>query len=248
SIYRAVAEGRLAQAEALVRIKALKRQMSDAAQGVLLATPEWGAAPATSAPAQLVDKIFVWGLDPAVAASLKATHEHARIEAFAPSENVTTADGIFTDAALQGLAAIQSMLAATRSVRALVIVADTGIADEAVACGFDAMFRTAMEETPALVARVIRVPADIGAAELRQLVHEESCTDAPRGAAVRHVRDAGGLRREVSRWRVLGQHLQGQAQSAAPVAFKEGGCYLITGGAGGIGLQFAREILAQCRS
>ncbi|MGH8082619.1 MAG: SDR family NAD(P)-dependent oxidoreductase, partial [Lysobacter sp.] len=47
---------------------------------------------------------------------------------------------------------------------------------------------------------------------------------------------------------MLGQPLEGQVQSAAPVAFKEGGCYLITGGAGGIGLQFAREILAQCRS
>jgi acyl transferase domain-containing protein/enoyl-CoA hydratase/carnithine racemase/acyl carrier protein/NADP-dependent 3-hydroxy acid dehydrogenase YdfG len=265
SIYRAVADGRLAQAEALVRIKALKRRMSNAAPGVLLATPEWVAvsATATSAPAQPVDRqpvnrIFVWGVDPAVAASLKATHEDARIEAFAPPENVTAADGIFTDVALQGLAAIQSMLAAAQSVRALVIVADTTLADtdavdeetadEAVACGFDAMFRTAMEETPALVARVIRVPADIGAAELRQLVHDESRADAPRGAAVRHVRAAGGLRREVLRWRVLGQHLEGHVQSAAPVAFKEGGCYLITGGAGGIGLQFAREIVAQCRS
>jgi acyl transferase domain-containing protein/acyl carrier protein/NADP-dependent 3-hydroxy acid dehydrogenase YdfG len=263
SIYRAVAEGRLAQAEALVRIKALQRQTSDAAKGVLLATPEWVAASATSAPAQpvgrqladrqLLDRIFVWGVDPAVAASLKATHGDARIETFAPPANVAAADGIFTDAALQALAAIQSMLAEVRGVRALVIVADTdavdeAAVDEAVACGFDAMFRTAMEETPALVARVIRVPADIGAAELRQLVHDESCTDTPRGAAVRHVRDASGLRREVLRWRVLGQYAEGHVQSAAPVAFKEGGCYLITGGAGGIGLQFAREIVAQCRS
>ncbi len=263
SIYREVAEGRLAQAEALVRIKALKRQMSDAAQGVLLATPEWVAASATPVPAQpvvrqLVDRIFVWGIAPAVAASLKATHGDARIEAFAPPANVAAADGIFTDAALQALAAIQSMLTGAQDVRALVIVADRDVADtaavdEAVACGFDAMFRTAMEETPALVARVIRVPADIGAAELRQLVHDESCADAPRGAAVRHVRHDGGLRREVLRWRVLEQrvveqHPEGHVQSAAPVAFKEGGCYLITGGAGGIGLQFAREIVAQCRS
>jgi len=257
SIYRAVAEGRLAQAEALVRIKALKGQASAAAQGVLLATPEWVAASATPVPAQPVDRIFVWGLDPAKVASLKAAHGDARVQAFAPPADVT-ADGIFTDAALQALAAIQSMLAGAQGVRALVIVADTTavdevVADEAVAYGFDAMFRTAMEETPALIARVIRVPADIGAAELRQLVHDESCIDAPRGAAVRHVRDAGGLRREVLRWRVLEQrvveqHPQDHAQSAAPVAFKEGGCYLITGGAGGIGLQFAREIVAQCRS
>ncbi len=252
SIYRAVAEGRLAQAEALVRIKALKRQLSEAAQGVLLATPEWVAASPTPVPAQRVDRIFVWGLDPAMVASLKAAHGDARVQAFAPPADVT-ADGIFTDAALQALAAIQSMLAGTQGVRALVLVGgktavDEEAADEAVASGFDAMFRTAMEETPALVARVIRVPADIGDAELRQLMHDESCTDTPRGAAVRHVRDASGLRREVLRWRVLGQHPEGQVKSAAPVAFKEGGCYLITGGAGGIGLQFAREIVAQCRS
>ncbi|UXI65991.1 SDR family NAD(P)-dependent oxidoreductase [Tahibacter amnicola] len=258
SIYRAVAEGRLSQAEALVRIKALKRRASDSVQGVLLATPDWGAASAPAAPAQPVDRIFIWGVEPAVTASLKATHGNARIEAFAPPAKGAAADVVFTDVALQGLAAIQSMLADAQGVRALVIVADKTGADtvaidekavnEAVACGFDAMFRTAMEETPALLARVVRVPADIGAAELRQVVHDESCADAPRGAAVRHVRDGGGLRREVLRWRVLGQDADSQVQSAAPVAFKEGGCYLITGGAGGIGLQFAREIVSKCRS
>ncbi|RDZ28510.1 SDR family NAD(P)-dependent oxidoreductase [Lysobacter silvisoli] len=253
SIYRAVAEGRLAQAEALVRIKALKRRASEAEQGVLLAAPEWVAAPATPAPAQPVDRILVWGVDPAVTTSLKTMRGDARIEAFAPPANVVAADRIFTDAALQALAAIQSMLAAGQSFRTLVFVTDTSDADTAavdamVASGLEAMFRTVMEETPALTARVIRVPADIGAAELHRLVHDESCTDAPRGAAVRHVRDAGGLRREISRWRVLGEHPEGQVQPAPPVAFREGGCYLITGGAGGIGLQFAREIVAQCRS
>ncbi|MBD8525892.1 SDR family NAD(P)-dependent oxidoreductase [Pseudomarimonas arenosa] len=243
TIYREVAEGRLAQAEALVRIKALKRQASDAAQGVVLATPEWGFAAAASVQAQPVDRIFLWGVDPAVAATLKKARADTQIEAFVPPADVTAADGSFTDAALQGLSAIQSMLAGGRAIRALVLVAD-----ETVACGFDAMFRTAMEETPALFARVIRVPSDVDAAELEQIVRDESCTDSPRGAAVRHVREAGSLRREVLRWRVLGQHPEGQTQSAAPVAFKEGGCYLITGGAGGIGLQFAREIVAQCRS
>ncbi|QWP75337.1 SDR family NAD(P)-dependent oxidoreductase [Lysobacter sp. K5869] len=253
SIYRAVAEGRLSQAEALIRIKALKRQAPDAGQGVLLATPEWVAASATAVPAQPVDRIFVWGIDPAATESLAAMHGSARIEAFAPPADVAAEDRIFSDAALQALAAIQSMLTQSQSVRALVIVADMTAVDEeavgeAVACGFDAMFRTAMEETPALTARVIRVPADIGAVELQQLVQAESRAEVPRGAAVRHVRDAGGLRREVLRWRVLEQPLERQTQAPAPVAFKEGGCYLITGGGGGIGLQFAREIVAQCRS
>lgn len=51
-IFRAVAEGRLTQAEALVRIKALKRQSRDPGQGVLLADVQWTPAPARASAAQ----------------------------------------------------------------------------------------------------------------------------------------------------------------------------------------------------
>jgi acyl transferase domain-containing protein/1,4-dihydroxy-2-naphthoyl-CoA synthase/acyl carrier protein len=242
SIYREVAEGHLTQAEALVRIKALKQQALDAPQGVLLATPEWVEAPAVSGPVQAPDRIVLWGIDPAAVASLKS-QSTAEIVELAPLA-AATAEDTFAHATLQALAAIQSMLAgAVHDVRVLLIVADTP--DAAVASGFAAMCRPAMEENPALHARVVQVPADLDADALLRVVRDESSAAAPRGADVRHVRRAGALRREIPRWRVLTRTVDGDAPSAAPVVFREGGCYLITGGAGGIGLQFAREIVAQ---
>ena len=242
SIYRAVAEGHLTQAEALVRIRTLKRQALDAPQGVLLATPEWIAAPAVSGPAQAPDRIVLWGIDRAAAAALKS-RSAAEIVELAPS-STAAADDVFAHATLQALAAIQTMLTgAVQGVRALLIVADAP--EAAVASGFAAMCRAAMEENPALLARVVQVPADLDADALLRVVRDESAAAAPRGADVRHVRHGDALRREIPRWRVLARSVDGDAPSAAPVVFKEGGCYLITGGAGGIGLQFAREIVAQ---
>ena len=108
SIYRAVAEGHLTQAEALVRIRTLKRQALDAPQGVLLATPEWIAAPAVSGPAQAPDRIVLWGIDRAAAAALKS-RSAAEIVELAPS-STAAADDVFAHATLQALAAIQTML------------------------------------------------------------------------------------------------------------------------------------------
>src|SRR5262249_6646980 len=55
------------------------------------------------------------------------------------------------------------------------------------------------------------------------------------------VRYEGGLR-QVLGWRELPEEDDGP-----PIAFKEGGVYLITGGLGGLGLLFAEEILARTR-
>ena len=224
-IYRAVAEGRLTQAEALVRIRALKQPPQDAGPGALLATLDWAASPASGSGAQAPDRILLWGVDTAAAAALKAQRPGTEVVEFAPL--AAAMDETFAHAALQALAAIQSMLAGgAQDVRALAVVAGAAVADAApvdtqdvaVASGLEAMFRTAMEETPALTARVVRVPADISAAELQRLVADESSADAPRGAAVRHVRQAGVLQREIAQWRVLEQGSAGQVPAAAPVA------------------------------
>ena len=83
-IYRAVAEGRLTQAEALIRIKALKQQARDPGLGVLLATLDWTAAPPTvSEAAWAPDRIVLWGVEREVSASLKAQRFGAElVEAF----------------------------------------------------------------------------------------------------------------------------------------------------------------------
>ncbi len=246
-IFRAVAEGRLTQAEALVRIKALKRQSRDPGQGVLLADVQWTPAPARASAAQAPDRVLLWGVPHDAVAALQAQRGPEIVDLSTPMSGPI--DVVFARATLQAFEAIRSMLGATAAARVLLVVADA--ADATVAAGFEAMCRTAMEENPGFAVRTVRVPADIDGAELRGVVRDESSTESPRGVAVRHVRRDGGLHRELARWRVVDMlenraaGAAGDAPAVAPVVFKEGGCYLVTGGAGGIGLQFAREIVAQ---
>ncbi|WP_386825504.1 SDR family NAD(P)-dependent oxidoreductase [Lysobacter brunescens] len=246
-IFRAVAEGRLTQAEALVRIKALKRQSRDPGQGVLLADVEWTAAPARASAEQAPDRVLLWGVSRDAVAALQAQGGPEIVELSTPVSG--SVDDVFAQATLQAFEAIRSMLGATAGARVLLVVADA--AEATVAAGFEAMCRTAMEENPGFAVRTVRVPADIDGDELRGVVRDESSMASPRGVAVRHVRREGGLHRQIARWRVVDMlengsaGAAGDALSVAPVVFKEGGCYLITGGAGGIGLQFAREIVTQ---
>jgi acyl transferase domain-containing protein/enoyl-CoA hydratase/carnithine racemase/acyl carrier protein len=244
-IFRAVAEGRLTQAEALVRIKALKDQARDPGQGVLLAGIEWVASPAHGSAAQAPDRVLLWGVPRHALAALQAPRGGPEIVELATPTSGPVED-VFAQATLRAFEAIRSMLGAAAGARVLLVVADA--ADATVAAGFEAMCRTAMEENPGFVARTVRVPEDIDGVELRNVVRDESSTDSPRGVAVRHVRRDGVLQRELALWRVLEQGAVGDVPAIAPVVFREGGCYLVTGGAGGIGLQYAREIVAQTRA
>ncbi|NOT89843.1 MAG: SDR family NAD(P)-dependent oxidoreductase [Lysobacter sp.] len=256
-IYRAVAEGRLTQAEALVRIKALKQRNADAAQqGTILATRQWTSAPAAPAgdaggSPQAPQKILLWGVASETTAFLRKHLSAADLVEIAPPGSKET-DASFAQAALQCFGEIKSLLAnkAGRAKRIGLLLVAVDSPGMSVATGLEALLRTAMEENPALSARFVRVPADIEPAQLLQSLQRESASSGEQASsgqdvAVRYRRDGKQLEREASRWRLLAKAGSDDAALHAPVIFKEGGCYLITGGAGGIGLQFAREIIAQ---
>ena len=101
--------------------------------------------------------------------------------------------------------------------------------------GLSGLIDSASLENPLFAGQVIAVDAGLPVAALASVLLAE------RGAAHdRVVRHAGG-RRQVRRW--------GRIDESAPAAtlsqFKEHGCYLVTGGLGGLGVLVAREILAQ---
>ncbi|MFD9561266.1 SDR family NAD(P)-dependent oxidoreductase [Streptomyces sp. NPDC059994] len=93
------------------------------------------------------------------------------------------------------------------------------------------LLKSAHLENPVLLGQVVAVPADASAAELAEVLAEEA--RAPRD---QQVRSEGGRRR------VLGWEPVGELPDAGPVVWREGGVYLITGGAGGLGLILAEEI------
>ncbi|MEX3612468.1 MAG: amino acid adenylation domain-containing protein, partial [Burkholderia gladioli] len=91
-------------------------------------------------------------------------------------------------------------------------------------------------EHPGVSAQMIAVDPAIAAPELAALLREEG-----REAAEAQVRHLHGRRQR----RVLAA-LPPSAAAAPPQPWRQGGVYLITGGAGGLGRLFAQEIASRC--
>ncbi|MDP1772748.1 MAG: SDR family NAD(P)-dependent oxidoreductase, partial [Methylobacter sp.] len=99
-----------------------------------------------------------------------------------------------------------------------------------------AMLKTAQMENPQITGQLIELDASgepLQPAELAAMLHENG--QAPAEQYIRYSQ----RKRQVMTW----AELDG-VQQAMPV-WKQGGVYLITGGAGGLGLIFAREIVRQ---
>ncbi|SDX41012.1 SDR family NAD(P)-dependent oxidoreductase [Lysobacter enzymogenes] len=139
----------------------------------------------------------------------------------------------YTALTLACLERLRSILSDKRSGRALLQCVVAGEGEGALNAGLAGLLRTAAQENPALTVQLIQVGAGLDAVALAARLRAE----ADSGAADAQVRYLGG-RRETLRWQALDD-----APDAAPLAFKEHGVYLITGGLGGLGRLFADEIL-----
>ncbi len=136
-------------------------------------------------------------------------------------------------AQVQALQSAMAQADATRG-RALlqIVVPDAG--EQTLFAGLSGLLRSAMLETPNLTAQLILVPPQTGIATLAGHLRAERVA----GAHEPLLRQ-GEAGRAVPRWARVGP------ADPSPPAFRDGGVYLITGGLGGLGLLFAREILAR---
>ncbi|QYF93475.1 SDR family NAD(P)-dependent oxidoreductase [Massilia sp. PAMC28688] len=205
------------------------RPVQAAMPAIAWAAPVWQAAPVEAA--LPVQKRHVWLLDmPGIDAALMERVLAASCRHLAAG--VQGAAARYQVQAAACFAQIQALLQAKLQGRTLVqvVVADRG--DEVLLAGLAGLLRTASLENPQLAGQLVLVEAGTSSAALAQQLAPELGT----AALVRYRRG----RREVQRW-------QEQPWSGAgwPVAFRDDGVYLISGGMGGLGLLFAREILAR---
>ena len=107
------------------------------------------------------------------------------------------------------------------------------VTDELLA-GLSGLLKTAALENPRFVGQLIVVPEEMTAEVLG--AHLEKEKGGPLEAVVRFENGV----RQVLRWQEVAAE-----EAQPPVAFKDGGVYLITGGRGALGMLFAREILEQ---
>ena len=210
----------------------LARPFGKSAHSSLRATRLWQDAPAQPAPAREALRTLICGLpqiDPA------AIDPQAQAVALEPQDDQAQR---YTALARHCLAELKAVLSARpRSEAAFQVVVPDRIED-ALLLGLSGMLLSAGAENPRLRAQLIAVDPAIDAPALAALLRRE------RESAHEPLLRLRAGRREAARWQLLPEPAEAGAETA--LALKHGGTYLITGGLGGLGLVFARDLLRRC--
>ncbi len=230
-IYAELSSGQLSRKEGLEKIKAIKQQEQLPGGGVLFARPVWQPAGGDgSARIESMEHHVVLCELPAV--------DGARLESLLPrslcmAPRVPSPASLaqrYSEMALACFGRIRTVLQAKPHGKVLIQIV---IADDALA-GLAGLLKTAALENPQIIGQLIHVSADTSAEELSRLLEDEK-RRVP-DPEIRHAPNG----REVLRWEEIASD-----PVQPPVAFKDHGVYLITGGLGGLGILFAREILGR---
>ena len=144
----------------------------------------------------------------------------------------------YSEYALACFERIQTILRGKPGGKTLVQVVVAEHQEQALFAGLSALLKTAGQENPQLIGQLILVPAHTPAEELAVLLQEEM-SRGPAAGLDTLIRYGDGGRQ------ILGWQEAPEGEGRPPIVFKDGGVYLITGGLGGLGLLFTREILAR---
>ncbi|HET8798418.1 MAG TPA: SDR family NAD(P)-dependent oxidoreductase, partial [Thermoanaerobaculia bacterium] len=207
--------------------------------GTLIAVPQWQES-AVAAPRgggnEFAERHLV--VCERLAQEIEALERLASPGGFASlqaSPDATLAER-YNDYAIACFERVQDILRRRPQGKVLLQLVVPNDAERAVLAGLSALLRTAQQENPQFYGQTLLVSADGSWGDLARIVEAEKD-----GALDALVRYDGGTRR-ILRW-----------QETAPgpdspvMAFKDGGVYLITGGRGGLGSLFAKEILERTR-
>jgi len=137
----------------------------------------------------------------------------------------------------QVLDCVRSILRAGPSHDVLVQVVVTDEPASELGAALAGLLKSARQENPRLVGQVVIVPPSATTDELERALHDNAGPAAMRDPEIRY---AGGARQVVA-WNEL------PADSGRSMPWRDGGVYLITGGAGGLGRIFAQEILERAQ-
>ena len=204
--------------------------------GSLLARPVWQASGVKMFSALLAERHTIVcdlaHVDVEQLASLLPLSECLSIHA----EEDESIDQRYTRCAVACFEYVQSMFQDQHDGKVLVQIAIPEDGEHSLLAGLSGLLKTAALENPQFVGQLILVPADSTAEDLERYLNREKSRGID--AVVKY---RNGVRR-VLRWQEVAAETE-----EPPVAFKDQGVYLITGGVGGLGLLFAREILERTR-
>src|SRR5213594_535681 len=240
-IYDDLSNGRLSQREAMERIKAIKLQEQGNGTGALLVTPVWQSnGIETSAGASHIEYT-----EHHVVLCELSTIDVDKLRSLLPNSHclplqTRQQDNIaqrYSEYALACFERIQTILRGKPHGKVLVQIVVADHQEQALLAGLSGLLKTAALENPQFIGQLILAPALTTDDELAKWLQAEQ--PRPLDTLIRYDEHGG---RHVSRWEVVPEDPE-----TPPIAFKDDGVYLITGGLGGLGVVFAREILEQTR-
>ncbi|MBC9915648.1 beta-ketoacyl reductase, partial [Chitinophaga varians] len=235
-IYQDIFNRKLSRQEALEKIRAVKQQES-AAEGMLLAHPVWEPAltavsPVASLPSYQQHYVLLCEMPAAQEQELRALLPQSHVQALSAGETsaVATQYDVY---ALACFELIRNILNSKPTGKILLQLVVAGGEVPSLPAGIAGLLKTAALENPLLTGQVLMTELQLTAAALVLQLQESS--SRPQDTAVKYE---DGIR-YTQHWKELTpEHLPA-------VPFKDQGVYLITGGLGGLGLVFAKEILRQ---
>jgi len=236
-IYDDLSNGRLSQQEALEKIKALKTREQGKAADVLLVTPVWeeGGAAAGQGPEYGEHHVVLCELPSiSVEALLSALPDSRCLSLHSTEGDVARR---YSDHAQALLERIQEILQNRAHGKALVQCVVGDDQEQILFAGLSSLLLTATKEDPRIVGQLIVVPSGVTAEELGVRLAAEKRRQPDSRIRYSH----GG--RQILRWQEIPT-----PPEPAPIAFQDSGVYLITGGFGGLGVLFAKELLERTQS
>lgn len=212
------------------------RTEADTEHGLLLASPSWKVAePAKTHSVEIARRhILLCNLPSIDARALQEMLPNAQCQ-----EVQVAAEGIaerFAATALECFGAVRTLLTGKGPDKVLIQIVVP--ASATLFAGLSGLLKSAALENPDVTGQLLIVDASAALSELRVRLDAEA--DQSTDSIVRY----DGQTRQVLRWEEQSGPMN-EPQVAS--AFKEGGVYLITGGLGGLGKLFAKEILTQTR-
>jgi polyketide synthase PksL len=209
----------------------------DSEMGTLLAVPVWEtrsvAVSASPSGTYTEHHVVLCELPKVDADKLKFLLPHSHCLSLQSGEQKNIAQR-YSEYALACFEQIQSVLRGKPQGRVLVQVVVPCHGEQALLAGLSGLVKTAALENPQIRGQLILIPAEMTTEELGWQLNEEKA----RGSDTQIKYEQGV--RKVLRWEEIAV-----GREKPPMAFKEHGIYLITGGLGGLGVLFAKEILEQ---
>jgi acyl transferase domain-containing protein/enoyl-CoA hydratase/carnithine racemase len=216
-----------------VRIRGFApRSLGRETLGSLLATQVW--QPNDAPPGQVVcaeQHVVLCGL-PQV-----DLDKIARDCSLLPCDSQKNIAARYSDLAVACFEKIRALIRSKPQGKTLVQIALANTEENAVHVGLSGLLKTARLENPQIAGQIVLVDAAIGTDQLAALLHADR--GHPHDTLIKYER---GVRYTAS-WRFLSADGPGVFNADSP--FKDHGVYLITGGLGGLGVLFAKEILAR---